>query len=52
MWIVAKIKNNNSEIFKNELSKKTSKKDIIFTNQNMLTNYIQKEKKLKKQNHC
>jgi len=30
MWIVAKIKNNNSEIFKNDFSKKILKRDIIF----------------------
>lgn len=48
MWIVAKIKNNNSEIFKNELSKKTSKKDIIFYEPKYTYELYSKGKKIEK----
>ena len=47
-----KLKTIIQKYLKMSFLKRPLKKILFFTNQNMLTNYIQKEKKMKKQNHC
>ena len=48
MWIVAKIKNNNSEIFKNDFSKKILKRDIIFYEPKYTCRIYSKGKKIER----